>query len=44
MNDDPSEVAILFAQVIHDKKLQELVDKIANYFVDIGKKYKNLNF
>lgn len=36
MNDDPTEVKILFAQITHDEKLQELVDKIANYFVDIG--------
>lgn len=40
MNDDPTEVKILFAQVMHNKKLQELVDKIADYFVDIGKKYR----
>lgn len=37
MNDDPAEVKILFAQVIHNEKLQELVDKVADYFVHIGK-------
>lgn len=37
MNDDPTEVKILFAQITHNEKLQELVDNIANYFVDIGK-------
>lgn len=37
MNDDPTEVKVLFVQVTHDEKLQELVDKVADYFVDIGK-------
>lgn len=37
MNDDPAEVNILFAQVIHNEKLQELVDKVADYFIQIGK-------
>lgn len=36
MNDDPTEVNVLFAQITHDEKLQELVDKIDDYFVDIG--------
>ncbi|XP_072745481.1 uncharacterized protein [Anoplolepis gracilipes] len=40
MNDDPTEVKVLFAQVSHNEKLQELVDKIADYFVDIGLKEK----
>lgn len=37
MNDDPTEVKVLYAQIAHNEKLQELVDKIANYFIDIGK-------
>ncbi|CAL1684825.1 unnamed protein product [Lasius platythorax] len=36
MNDDPTEVKVLFAQITRNEKLQELVDKIADYFVDIG--------
>ncbi|XP_071566997.1 activating signal cointegrator 1 complex subunit 1 isoform X3 [Temnothorax nylanderi] len=36
MNDDPTDVKILFAQVAHNEKLQELVDKVAEYFIDIG--------
>jgi len=37
MNDDRSEVKVLFAQINHNDKLQELVDKIVDYFVDSGK-------
>lgn len=37
MNDDPTEVKVLFAQVVPNEKLQEIVDKISNYFDDIGK-------
>lgn len=37
MNDDPTEVKVLFAQVTHNEKLQELVDKVADYFVNAGK-------
>ncbi|XP_050464679.1 uncharacterized protein LOC126858419 [Cataglyphis hispanica] len=40
MNDDPTEVNVLFAQITHNEKLQELIDKIADYFVDIGLKEK----
>lgn len=40
MNDDPTMVRILYVQVTDNEKLQELVDKIANYFVDIGMKEK----
>ncbi|XP_024883318.1 activating signal cointegrator 1 complex subunit 1 isoform X4 [Temnothorax curvispinosus] len=36
MNDDPTDVKVLFAQVTHNEKLQELVDKVAQYFIDIG--------
>ncbi|XP_032674206.1 activating signal cointegrator 1 complex subunit 1 isoform X2 [Odontomachus brunneus] len=45
MNDDPAEVNILFAQVTHNEKLQELVDKVADYFIQIGlieKKYERV--
>nr|XP_012234026.1 PREDICTED: uncharacterized protein LOC105678895 [Linepithema humile] len=38
MNDDPTEVKILYAQIAHNEKLQELVDKVANYFLHIGLK------
>jgi hypothetical protein len=37
MNDDPTEVKVLFAQIAHNEKLQELVNTIAEYFIDIGK-------
>jgi hypothetical protein len=37
MNDDRSEVKVLFAQISQNDKLQELVDKIVDYFVDSGK-------
>jgi len=37
MNDDPTDIKILFAQVTHNEKLQELVNKVAEYFIDIGK-------
>lgn len=37
MNDDPTEVKVLYAKITQNEKLQELVDKIADYFVDIGK-------
>lgn len=37
MNDDPADVKILFAQITHNEKLQELVNKVAEYFIDIGK-------
>ncbi|KAL6447880.1 hypothetical protein ACFW04_000157 [Cataglyphis niger] len=40
MNDDPTEVNVLFAQITHNEKLQELINKIADYFVDIGLKEK----
>lgn len=37
MNDDPTEVKILYVEVTHNENLQKLVDKVADYFVDIGK-------
>lgn len=37
MNDDPTDVKVLFAQIASNEKLQELVDKVAEYFIDIGK-------
>jgi len=37
MNDDPTDIKILFAQITHNEKLQELVNKVAEYFIDIGK-------
>ena len=37
MNDDPTDVKVLFAQIAPNEKLQELVDKVAEYFIDIGK-------
>lgn len=39
MNDDPTDVKVLYAQITHSEKLQELVDKVAEYFIDIGKFY-----
>ena len=38
MNDDPSEVEVLYIQA-HDRSgcLQKISDDIANYFVDKGK-------
>lgn len=39
MNDDPTDVNILFAQVTTNEKLQEFVNKVAEYFIDIGKYY-----
>lgn len=39
MNDDPTDVKILFAQIAHNEKLQELINKVAEYFIDIGKFY-----
>lgn len=39
MNDDPTKVKILFAKVVAHEKLQELVDKVDDYFVDIGKQH-----
>ncbi|KAG5309442.1 ASCC1 protein, partial [Acromyrmex insinuator] len=36
MNDDPTNVKVLFAQIASNEKLQELVDKVAEYFIDIG--------
>lgn len=39
MNDDPTDVKVLYAQITHNEKLQELVDKVAEYFIDIGKCY-----
>ncbi|XP_014478832.1 PREDICTED: activating signal cointegrator 1 complex subunit 1 isoform X2 [Dinoponera quadriceps] len=40
MNDDPTEVKVLFAQVTPNEKLQEIVDKIADYFTNIGLREK----
>lgn len=37
MNDDPTNVKVLFAQIADKEKLQNLLNKIAEYFVDIGK-------
>lgn len=37
MNDDPTEVRVLYAQITPNEKLQEIVDKVSNYFDDIGK-------
>ncbi|XP_029164380.1 uncharacterized protein LOC114935663 [Nylanderia fulva] len=45
MNDDPTEAKVLFARITHNEKLQELVDKIAKYFIDIDlmkKKYDTI--
>lgn len=39
MNDDPTDVKVLYAQTAQNEKLQELVDKVAEYFIDIGKFY-----
>ncbi|XP_011704169.1 PREDICTED: activating signal cointegrator 1 complex subunit 1 isoform X3 [Wasmannia auropunctata] len=36
MNDDPTEVKILYAQVTRNEKLQELINKVAEYFIDTG--------
>ncbi|KYN21606.1 Activating signal cointegrator 1 complex subunit 1 [Trachymyrmex cornetzi] len=36
MNDDPTDVKVLFAQIAPNEKLQELVDKVAEYFIKIG--------
>ncbi|XP_011632959.1 activating signal cointegrator 1 complex subunit 1 isoform X1 [Pogonomyrmex barbatus] len=36
MNDDPSDVKILYAQIVLNEKLQALVDNVAGYFIDIG--------
>ncbi|XP_020296338.1 activating signal cointegrator 1 complex subunit 1 isoform X2 [Pseudomyrmex gracilis] len=40
MNDDPTEVRVLYAQITPNEKLQEIVDKVSNYFDDIGLKKK----
>ncbi|XP_034949757.1 activating signal cointegrator 1 complex subunit 1 [Chelonus insularis] len=36
MNDDPTKIRVLYAEVVNNDKLQELVDKIFEYFVDKG--------
>ncbi|XP_011883478.1 PREDICTED: activating signal cointegrator 1 complex subunit 1 isoform X2 [Vollenhovia emeryi] len=36
MNDDPANVKVLYAQILHSEKLQNLVDTVTEYFADIG--------
>ncbi|EZA56279.1 activating signal cointegrator 1 complex subunit 1 isoform X2 [Ooceraea biroi] len=36
MNDDPTEVKVLFAKISQNDKLQKLVDETVNHFVDFG--------
>lgn len=37
MNDDPSQVRVLFAEISRNDKLQEMLDKIVDHFVELGK-------
>lgn len=44
MNDDPTEVKVLYARISNaNGALQEIVDTIANHYADIGKKYTVLS-